>query len=73
MKKSKFTESQIGFILRQTEEGETVSEVCRKCEIWRRDYNEVRPYSAIGNITPIELHRASASPASQPPEEARIY
>ena len=27
----------------------------RKCEAWRRDYNEVRPHSAIGNKAPIEL------------------
>jgi putative transposase len=27
----------------------------RKCETWRRDYNEERPHSAIGNKTPIEL------------------
>jgi len=26
----------------------------RKCEAWRRDYNEVRPHSAIGNRTPID-------------------
>lgn len=26
-----------------------------KCEAWRRDYNEVRPYSAIGNKPPITL------------------
>jgi putative transposase len=50
----------------------SLDEARRKCETWRRDYNEVRPHSAIGNITPIELHRASASPASQPPNEARI-
>lgn len=30
-----------------------------KCEAWRRDYNEVRPHSAIGNQTPIA--RAFAS------------
>ncbi len=24
-----------------------------KCEVWRRDYNEVRPHSAIGNKPPI--------------------
>jgi len=44
-----------------------------KCEAWRRDYNEVRPHSAIGNRTPMELHRKAASPASQPPDEARIF
>jgi putative transposase len=27
----------------------------RKCETWRRDYNEERPHSAIGNKAPIEL------------------
>ncbi len=26
-----------------------------KMEAWRRDYNEVRPHSAIGNKPPIEL------------------
>ena len=121
MKRSKFTEPQIAFILRQAEEGTAVGEVCRKagisgqgtefmsrdldlwayqrgvtldfsrpgkptdnafiesfngkfraeclnahwfmslddarrkCEAWRRDYNEERPHSAIGNKPPIEL------------------
>lgn len=27
----------------------------RKMEDWRRDYNEQRPHSAIGNKRPIEL------------------
>jgi len=30
-----------------------------KCEAWRRDYNEVRPHSSIGNKPPIELARAA--------------
>jgi putative transposase len=50
----------------------SLDEARRKCEAWRRDYNEVRPHSAIGNKTPIELHRMAASPASRLPEEARI-
>ncbi|MCO4091564.1 MAG: transposase [Sphingorhabdus sp.] len=25
-----------------------------KCEAWRRDYNEVRPHSSLGNQTPKE-------------------
>jgi putative transposase len=29
-----------------------------KCEAWRREYNEVRPHSSIGNQTPIEHARA---------------
>jgi len=27
----------------------------RKCETWRRDYNEERPHSSIGDKCPIEL------------------
>jgi putative transposase len=27
-------------------------------EVWRRDYNEVRPHSALGNSTPGECSRA---------------
>ena len=36
----------------------------QKIEAWRRDYNEVRPHSAIGNKTPISLQ--NGSPASLP-------
>jgi len=50
----------------------SLDEARRKCEAWRRDYNEVRPHSAIGNKTPRELHRMTASPASCSSEEARI-
>jgi putative transposase len=32
-----------------------------KCEAWRRDYNEVRPHSAIGNKPPITLVGPSAA------------
>jgi len=38
---------------------------------WRRDYNEVRPHSAIGRIPPAEfaaLHRRHAGDARQSPE-----
>ena len=45
MKNSKFTDSQIAFILRQAEEGTSVEEVCRKAGIsvqtyyrWRKKY-----------------------------------
>jgi len=37
----------------------------QKMEAWRRDYNEVRPHSAIGNKTPIML--VNRSGASGPP------
>jgi hypothetical protein len=30
-----------------------------KMEAWRRDYNEIRPHSAIGHETPIELMKRS--------------
>lgn len=33
----------------------------RKCEAWRRDYNEDRPHSSIGNKAPIELVNRSAA------------
>jgi putative transposase len=37
-----------------------LDEANRKCEASRRDYNEVRPHSAIGNKVQIELHRTMA-------------
>ena len=40
----------------------------RKCEAWRRDYNEVRPHSAIGNKVPSELHQAVCNPDQWPPD-----
>jgi putative transposase len=50
MKRSKFTESQIAFILRQAEEGTAVAEVCRKAGIseatfynWRKKYGGLLP------------------------------
>ena len=45
MKRSKFSESQIAFILRQAEEGTAIAEVCRQAGIseatfynWRHKY-----------------------------------
>ncbi|WP_425277096.1 IS3 family transposase [Fulvimarina pelagi] len=35
-----------------------------KMEAWRRDYNEVRPHSAIGHRTPIELMKCSGDAVS---------
>jgi len=40
-----------------------VSDAQRKCDIWRQDYNEVRPHSAIGNKTPSELANLSSGPS----------
>jgi putative transposase len=50
MKKSRFSEQQIAFILRQAEEGTAVAEVCRKAGIseasfynWRKKYGGLMP------------------------------
>jgi transposase InsO family protein len=41
--------------------GMSLDDARRKCEAWRRDYNEGRPHSAIGNKVPIELVNRSAA------------
>ncbi len=50
MKKSRFGEQQIGFVLRQAEEGTPIAEVCRKAGIseatyyvWRKKYGGLMP------------------------------
>ena len=50
MKRSKFSEAQIAFILRQAEEGTAVAEVCRKAGIsqatyfnWKKKYAGLMP------------------------------
>ncbi len=50
MKRSKFSEQQMAFILRQAEEGSSVEEVCRKAGIsvqtyyrWRKKYGGLMP------------------------------
>jgi putative transposase len=43
----------------------SLADARQKIEDWRRDYNEVRPHNAIGNISPIAL--MNCSPASSPP------
>jgi putative transposase len=50
MKRSKFTDAQIAFVLRQAEEGTSVAEVCRKAGIaeatfynWRKKYAGLMP------------------------------
>jgi putative transposase len=50
VKRSKFTEAQIVFILRQAEEGTAVAEVCRKAGIsdatfynWKKRYGGLMP------------------------------
>ena len=49
MKKSKFTEAQIVFALRQADTGVTVAEVCRKMGISEATYyNWKRKYGGLG-------------------------
>lgn len=50
MKRSKFTEAQIAFVLRQAEEGTAVGDLCRKAGIseatfyaWRKKYAGLMP------------------------------
>lgn len=50
MKRSKFSEAQIAFVLRQAEEGTSVEEVCRKTGIsqatfysWKKKYGGLLP------------------------------
>ena len=50
MKKCKFTETQIAFVLKQVEDGTSISEVCRKTGIaeatfynWRKKYAGLMP------------------------------
>ncbi len=50
MKKSRFTEAQIAFVLRQAEEGTPVAEICRNAGIsdatfynWRKKYGGLMP------------------------------
>lgn len=36
-------------------------------EAWRVDYNEVRPHSALGNLTPAEFARCARAELRSPP------
>ena len=55
MRKSKFSESQIAFILRQANDGTPIAEVCRKAGISEATfYNECAKY---GGLTPSEMKR----------------
>ena len=58
MKKSRFSEQQIAFILKQAEDGTTVEEVCRKAGISQATYfNWKKRY---GGLLPDEMRRLRA-------------
>lgn len=55
MKKSKFTEAQIAYAIKQSESGVTVEEVCRKLGVSQQTfYNWKKKY---GGLDPTELRR----------------
>ena len=55
MKRSKFSEPQMAFILRQAEEGTPVAEVCRKAGISEATYYNWR--KKYGGLMPSEIKR----------------
>lgn len=55
MRKSKFTDTQIAFILRQAEEGTKVEEVCRKAGISQQTF--YRWKKLYGGLMPLEMKR----------------
>jgi putative transposase len=55
MKRSKFSEQQIAFILRQAEEGTPVDEVCRKAGVSQQTYYRWR--KKYGGLMPSEMRR----------------
>ncbi len=55
MKRSKFSDAQIAFILRQAEEGSSVEEVCRKAGISEQTYYRWR--KKYGGLMPSEMKR----------------
>ncbi len=55
MKRSRFNEQQIAFILRQAEEGTPVAEVCRKAGVSEATYYNWR--KKYGGLMPSEMKR----------------
>jgi putative transposase len=55
MKRSRFSEQQIAFVLRQAEEGAAVAEVCRKAGISEATYYVWR--KKFGGLMPSEMRR----------------
>ena len=55
MKKSKFTDAQMAFVLRQAEEGTGVEEVCRKAGISQQTF--YRWKKLYGGLMPSEMKR----------------
>ncbi len=65
MKRSKFTEAQIAFVLKQAEDGRSVAEVCRKAGIaeatfynWRKKYGGLMPSEMKRLVADLSLDKA---------------
>ena len=68
MKRLKFSDQQIAFILRQAEEGTRVEEVCRKAGIsqqtyyrWRKKYGGLMPSEVMSEKTRLRRNACSRS------------
>lgn len=59
MKRSKFSEAQIAFVLRQAEEGTAVAEVCRKAGISDARTTFYNWKKCYGGLTPSEAHAST--------------
>lgn len=55
MRRSRFSEAQVAFILRQAEEGSPIGEVCRKAGISEATFYVWR--KKFGGLMPSEMHR----------------
>ncbi len=55
MKKSRFTEQQIAFVLKQVDDGTGVEEVCRKAGVSQQTYYRWR--KKYGGLMPSEMRR----------------
>jgi putative transposase len=79
MKKSKFTEAQIAFVLKQAEDGTPVAEVCRKAGVaeatfynWRKRYAGLMP-SEVKRLRQLEEKNAKLRQAAgRVPEHALV-
>ncbi len=55
MKRSKFTDTQIAFVLRQAEEGTVIEEICRNADISKVTIDNCR--KKYGGLMPSEMRR----------------
>jgi len=44
----------------------SIEDAKQKLEMWRRDYNEFRPHSSLGNMTPRDFARSLSVVANKP-------